>query len=104
MFSSSIALKTHTMRPGPLSGCYPEQGDRETGWIDRSFSALQGMLARLGIDRQAGLRKVAAGIGSHGDALTALDSTQFDQLLIDLRRRFRRQGLCYPVNCWRPPV
>ena len=63
MFSSSRAATTEAMRPGLVSGPYPELGDRESGWIDRSFSALQGTLARLSIDRRAGLRKVSAAIG-----------------------------------------
>ena len=68
MFSSSLAVTTEAMRPGLVSGRYPERGDRESGWIDRSFSALQGTLARLSIDRQSGLRKVAAAIGRQGEA------------------------------------
>jgi hypothetical protein len=53
MFSSSLAATTEAMRPGLVSGRYPERGDRETGWIDRSFSALQGTLARQRINRRA---------------------------------------------------
>ena len=63
MFSSSLAADTVAIRPGLVSGRYPERGDRESGWIDRVFSALQGTLARLSIDRQTGLRKVAEAIG-----------------------------------------
>jgi preprotein translocase subunit SecA len=97
MFSSTLAAQTNTMRPGVLSGCYPERGEREKGWVDRCFSALQGTLARLSIDRRAGLRKVAAAIGRQGDALSALDTTQLDNLRIELRRRFRSRGLSHPL-------
>jgi preprotein translocase subunit SecA len=97
MFSSSLSATTDAMRPGLVSGRYPERGDRESGWIDRSFSALQGTLARLSIDRRAGLCKVSAAIGRQGEALTAFDTAQLDNLRIDLRRRFRSRGLSNPL-------
>ena len=93
MFSSTLAAQTNTMRPGVLSGRYPERGERESGWIDRCFSALQGTLARLSFNRLASLRKVAAAIGRQEGALTNLDSAQLDTLRIELRRRFRSRGL-----------
>ena len=93
MFSSSLTAATEAMRPGVLSGRYPERDGREPGWIDRCFKALQGRLARLSIDRQAGLHKVAAAIGRQGEALTALNTAQLDKLRIDLRRQFRTRGL-----------
>jgi preprotein translocase subunit SecA len=97
MFRSSLAATTEAMRPGLVSGRYPELADRENGWIDRAFSALQGTLARLSIDRRAGLRKVSAAIGRQGEALTAFDTAQLDNLRIDLRRRFRSRGLSNPL-------
>ena len=97
MFRSSLAATTEAMRPGLVSGRYPELVDRESGWIDRSFSALQGTLARLSIDRRAGLRKVSAAIGRQGEALTALDTKQLDNLRMELRRRFHSRGLSNPL-------
>ena len=93
MFSSSLAAETGAMRPGLISGCYPERGDQEPGLIDRSFSALQGTLARFSIDRQSGLKKITAAINRAGKTLTDLDREQLNQLLIQLRRDFRSQGL-----------
>ncbi len=97
MFSSSRAATTEAMRPGLVSGRYPELSDRESGWIDRSFSALQGTLARLSIDRRAGLRKVSAAIDRQGEALTAFDTEQLDNLRVELRRRFLSRGLSNPL-------
>ena len=97
MCSSTLAAQTNTMRPGLVSGRYPERAERESGWIDRCFSALQGLLARLSIDRRSGLRKVAAAIGRQGQALTSLDAAQLDNLRIELRRRFRSRGLSKPL-------
>jgi preprotein translocase subunit SecA len=88
---------TEAMRPGLVSGRYPERGDRESGWIERSFSALQGTLARLSINRRAGLRKISMAIGRQGEALTALDTKQLDNLRIELRRRFHSRGLSNPL-------
>jgi len=85
------------MRPGLISGPYPEREDRALGWIDLAFSGLQGHLARLCIDRRSGLRKVSTTIGRQGEALAALDTAQLDTLRIELRRRFRRQGLSHPL-------
>ena len=81
------------MRPGLVSGYYPERDDLENGWIDRSFSALQGKLAQLSIDRKSGLRKVAAAIGHQGETLTTLDNAQLKEKRIELCRQFRRRGL-----------
>ena len=53
MFRASLAATTEAMRPGLISGRYPEREERERGLIDRSFSALQGVLARLSIDRRS---------------------------------------------------
>ena len=97
MFNSSLAATTRAMRPGLVSGRYPERGEREDGWIDRVFSALQGTLARLSIDRRAGLRKVAAAVGRQGKSLTALHTAQLDNRRIELRRRFRSLGLSKPL-------
>ncbi|MDX2494933.1 MAG: prepilin peptidase [Desulfuromusa sp.] len=93
MFSSSLAAETGAMRPGLISGHYPERGDQEAGLIDRSFSALQGTLARLSIDRQSSLQKIAAAINREGKTLLDLDQEQLDQLLLQLRRNLRSQGL-----------
>jgi len=97
MFSSSLATATEAMRPGLISGPYPEKDDQDSGWIDRAFSALQGQLARLSIDRRSGLHKVSAAIGRQGKALAALDTAQLDKLRIELRRQFRSQGLRHPL-------
>jgi preprotein translocase subunit SecA len=97
MFSSSLATATEAMRPGLISGPYPERDNRDSGWIDGAFSALQGQLARLSIDRRPGLGKVSAAINREGEALNALDTVQLDKLRIELRRRFRSQGLRYPL-------
>ncbi|NOQ20440.1 MAG: prepilin peptidase, partial [Desulfobacterales bacterium] len=81
------------MRPGLISGCYPERGDRESGLIDRSFSVLQGTLARLSIDRQNGLQKIAAAIGRQGETLKTFNSASITALTSELRKKFRVQGL-----------
>lgn len=93
MFSASLAAETGAMRPGLVSGRYPERSDHEPGLIDRSFSALQGTVARLSIDRQSGLQKIAAAINQEGKSLTNLDNNQLHRFSIQLRRDFRRQGL-----------
>lgn len=91
--SSSLTEETGAMRPGLISGRYPERGDRESGLFDRSFSILQGTLARLSINRQNGLQKIAAAIGRQGQTLIDPDKEQLNTLLIHLRREFRSQGL-----------
>ncbi|MBN2427223.1 MAG: prepilin peptidase [Deltaproteobacteria bacterium] len=81
------------MRPGLISGHYPERNERENGWLERPFSVLKGKLGRLIIDRESGLHKVAAAINRRGELLTALDSTQLEKLLVDLHRQLHRCGL-----------
>ncbi|BBO70916.1 hypothetical protein DSCA_48460 [Desulfosarcina alkanivorans] len=93
MFTNSIATGAHTLRPGLIAGCYPERGDRENGWLENAFAAVRGRLMRLTIQRQGGLRRIAAAIGRQEAALTKLDRTGIDRQRVDLRRRFRSHGL-----------
>lgn len=97
MFSPSLAAHAGAMRPGLLSGLYPERSDRESGVIERSCSALQGMLAQMRIDRQIGLRKIISEINRQGEKMTALDSAQLNDLLVTLRHKLRVQGLSVPL-------
>jgi preprotein translocase subunit SecA len=97
MPSSSLAITTGAMRPGLVTGHYPERGDSEHSWLVRSGKALQGVLGRLNSNRQGSLSKVAAAINLQGETLTALDRQQLDSLRINLRRQFRRCGLSHPL-------
>jgi preprotein translocase subunit SecA len=97
MFSSSLTSDAEAMRPGLLSGRYPERDDRRPGWIDRIFNTLQGRLARLSFDSCYGLRQVSAAIERQGRALAAFDIAQLDQLRIELRQQFRCRGLSRPL-------
>jgi preprotein translocase subunit SecA len=81
------------MRPGILSGRYPERSDRVEDWLEGALRRVQGTLGRLAVGRQTGLRKVAARIGRYGEPLAALNTARLDQEVVDLRRRFRTQGL-----------
>lgn len=97
MFNSSLAAETIAMRPGLVSGRYPERGEQEGGWIHRSVSALQGVMAQMDIDRWSGLCKIAQAIGRREGTLRALNQAELDTLLVDLRRQFRIQGLSSPL-------
>ena len=97
MSSSSLAIKTGALRPGLISGNYPERSDQESHWIERLGSQLQGTLAHLSIDRHRSLHQVVAKIDQHGDGLTALEQPQLDSLLVNLRRQFRSCGLSTPL-------
>jgi preprotein translocase subunit SecA len=81
------------MRPGILSGRYPERSDSVEDWLERALRRAQGMLGRLTVDRQAGLRKVAARIGRYGEPLAGLNAARLDQEVGELQGRFRTQGL-----------
>ncbi len=93
MNSSAIAMDTMAMRPGLFSGPYPERGDSEPGLIDRSFTALQGALSGLSVNRTSDLDKIIMAIGRQGDTLTGQKRAVYEQHLILLRRQFRNQGL-----------
>ena len=93
MFSSSLAAVAGAMRPGLISGCYPERGEQEPNLIDRSFSAVQGTLARFSINRRSGLHKVVMAINHQGESLLNLNQKELKHLLLQLRRNFRSQGL-----------
>ena len=93
MSSSSLAIKTGTLRPGLITGNYPERGDQEPHWLEGLFNQFQGKLVRFSVDRHHSLLQVAAKIEQHGEALTALEQPQLDRLLVDLRRQFHSCGL-----------
>ncbi|MBI9087203.1 MAG: prepilin peptidase [Desulfobacterales bacterium] len=93
MFSSSSTTATRALRPGPISGRYPERCEREKGRIDRAFGALAGTLARLSVNRHRGLHKIAAAIGRQGQPLIHEDEAALDVQLLQLRRALRLQGL-----------
>lgn len=97
MFSSSLQATATGMRPGLATGHYPERYEQEKGRIDRGSEALLGFLARLGIDRQFDLSKVAESINRQGEALTQFDNRRLDNMRIDLKRQFRRRGLSRPL-------
>jgi preprotein translocase subunit SecA len=93
MFSSSLANDASTMRPGLLSGRYPERADREPKRMELPFEEMwQGVTRRFCWGR-SGLLKIAAEIGREGEALSGLDGTRLNRIRLDLRRRFRIQGL-----------
>jgi len=93
MFNFSSASITGAMRPGLLSGQYPERGDRENGWLERVSDMLQGRVACLRIDHQTRLRKVAEAVNRQGKPLSSCDTGQLAKRLLDLRRQFYRCGL-----------
>jgi preprotein translocase subunit SecA len=93
MFSASVAATTEAMRPGLISGLYPQRSDPKFEWMDRSLIALQGILAQLKVDRGTDLQEVAADIGRQGRTLTDLSDAQLNNLRIALRRHFRTRGL-----------
>ena len=97
MSSSSLAIETGALRPGLISGNYPERGDQEPHWLEGLCSQLQGTLARFSIDQHRSLHQVAAKIDQHGDGLTTLEQPQLNSLLVNLRRQFRSCGLSTPL-------
>jgi preprotein translocase subunit SecA len=93
MFSASTAAITSAMRPGLVTGWYPERSDTETPWLDRAFRTLRGVRTLLAADPLTGLQRVAGAVGQQGESLTALDDRQLENLAVELRRRLQIQGL-----------
>jgi preprotein translocase subunit SecA len=93
MFSASLAEATTAMRPGPIAGRYPQRSDRDSGWFDRLLGSLKGSLTSLTVSRQTDLRKIVAEIGRHGQILSNVSNSQLENLVMNLQRRFRTQGL-----------
>jgi preprotein translocase subunit SecA len=81
------------MRPGIVTGWYPERRDAEAQWLEQAFKLLQGRLARLTVDRRAGLRRIAAAVGEPGPFLTTLNRRQLDDLVVESKRRLHARGL-----------
>ncbi|MCP4745484.1 MAG: prepilin peptidase [Desulfobacteraceae bacterium] len=93
MFNASLTATTGAMRPGLISGKYPEQKESFDGWLDRSFKSLCTWLSRLRIDRSTPLKNVAQAIGQKATLLTKLNRNQLDQLVIDLRHRLHHRAM-----------
>ncbi len=91
--SSAAATITDAMRPGMVTGWYPERLDSEAPWIDRSLKMLQGGMTRLTAGRTASLHRIAAAVGRQGEVLTTLDQRQLKSLALDLRLRLHTRGL-----------
>jgi len=88
-----MATITGAMRPGLVTGWYPQRRDTETHSVDRVFQKVQGMLTRLWCGRSNHLHRIAASVGQQGSLLANLDDRQLDNLTIELRGRLRAQGL-----------
>ncbi|MDJ0784046.1 MAG: prepilin peptidase [Desulfosarcinaceae bacterium] len=97
MFSAGIATATGAMRPGIVTGRYPERDDRIDARMARCSAVLKGLLKGSAIHRQRGLRRIAARINQEGAALAALTTAQLDARVVALRRRFRAEGLTTPL-------
>ncbi len=97
MSSSALASKTWALRPGLISGHYPEKDELQDHWIERSLTHLQGILASFRIDQQRDLQQVVAKIEQQGEKLTTLDHDQMNQLRLELHRQFHRNGLSIPL-------
>ena len=93
MFSHSLATETGAMRPGLISGRYPERGDQEPSLMDRSVTALQGFAGRINTKRQGKLKNIVAAINRQEENLTQLSKEQLDSDLAQLRSHFRSHGL-----------
>jgi preprotein translocase subunit SecA len=93
MFSASTAAVTGAMRPGLITGGYPERRDSETPWLERAFRTVQGGLSHLAAGRTARLRRMAAAVSREGESLTTLDDRQLESRAADLRRRLHTRGL-----------
>ena len=93
MRSSTIALDTMAMRPGLITGPYPEREDCEPGFFDRSLDTLRGGLAELKVNRTSELDKVVSDIGHRGETLAGEKRALLEEHLILLRRQFRSRGL-----------
>jgi len=93
MFSSPREAGILAMRPGMLSGHYPEREDRPVGWFERAFDVLRRGATLWIPDREAGLGRVAMEIGRLGDGLTGLGNEELSERLVGLRRKVYNQGL-----------
>jgi preprotein translocase subunit SecA len=86
------------MRPGLVSGRYPERRDRDSGWGNRLLGALQGVPSPAKIVYRAGLRRIARAIDDRAGELSALDKEQLDGRRQALQRQFRIHGLSGPLS------
>jgi len=80
------------LRPGILTGTYPEREDARDGWLDRAAASLAGSLRQhLGGRRHDGHRFVAR-VEAAARGLAELDDRALYALVPDLRRRLYSEG------------
>ncbi|HKS60782.1 MAG TPA: preprotein translocase subunit SecA [Xanthobacteraceae bacterium] len=80
------------LRPGIATGSYPEREEERESWLDRTASAMWGVLSQRfgGNDLDRGfLRRVAAA----SDRLELLGSKELDDVVAELRQDLHRNGL-----------
>ncbi len=93
MFSPWQTTDANAMRPGLISGNYPERGDCDSRWTDRFDSQMKGFFFRITSKFSVSLETIAKDISRQGDTLTPLNDKNLDTLRIKLRRQLYRQGL-----------
>ena len=80
------------LRPGILTGTYPEREDSRDGWLDRAAASIAGALRQqLGGRRDDGHRFVAR-VEAAAEGLADLDDAALSALVPELRRRLYSEG------------
>ena len=93
MFSPGLIANTNAMRPGLISGRYPERIDGESNRLDCLDSHIKGLLMRRPACFETSLYKIARDIGYREKSLTSLTTTDLNTLVLKLRRQLHSQGV-----------
>lgn len=97
MFSPTTSTDILTLRPGSISGIYPQREECEQDMLERSLNHVQGILGHITPWSDKHLRKFACEVAACGDELEHRSMRELSMMATGLRRKLGMHGLADQV-------
>ena len=85
-------MSSSALRPGVVSGFYPERQEPGINWLERTGSQLSGMFARRAASRSR-LQRIAERVAKHGAVMSRLCDPDVKRMVHTVRQRLLTDGL-----------
>ncbi len=86
-------MSSSALRPGVVSGFYPERQEPGINWLERTGSQLSGLFAWRARASSARLQHVAERVEKHSDVMSRLRDAEVKEMVYTLRQRLLTEGL-----------
>lgn len=93
MYNCSLSDITTAMRPGLITGRYPERNDKEPGLLDNGLHLIQGALASLSSAHHGSLNKIVRQINAEEKQVISCSNAQLKRQTKILHQQFQTQGM-----------